>query len=70
MSTAASRAAVQAPVVDADLDPSMPRCWAQATPPIATVPAGTVASGLGVSIRDIVLIGACSAQPRWTQYGS
>ena len=36
---------------------SMPRCCAQATPAMATLPAATRANGLGVSIRDIVLIG-------------
>ena len=48
--------------------PSIPRCWAHATPPIATRPAGTVASGRGTSIRAIVRTGASVAQPRSVQY--
>ncbi len=48
----------------------MPRCWAQATPATMTVPASGRAKGLGVSIRDWVLIGASRAQSRFTQYAS
>ncbi len=42
----------------------MPRVWAQATPAMATVPAVTLASPFGVSIRLWTLIGASSTQPR------
>ena len=49
---------------------SIPRCWAHATPATATSPAETMAFARGVSIRDSVLIGACFAHPRLTQYGS
>ncbi len=49
---------------------SMPVCCAHATPAIGISPATRSRNGDGVSILDIVLIGARSAQPRCTQYGS
>ena len=49
---------------------STPRCCAQAVPASTTRPAGSSAKPRGRSIRDWVLIGACSAQPRCTQYAS
>ena len=51
-----SRAAFQGPSSTRTSTASMPRCCAHATPPTVTFPAGTVASGLGASMRDIVLI--------------
>jgi len=49
---------------------SIPTSCAHATPAIGISPARSCRFGDGVSILDIVLIGACSAQPRCTQYGS
>ena len=49
---------------------SMPRVWAQATPPMATLPAGALPRPLGVSMRAIVLIGPSADQSRSTQYWS
>ena len=45
----------------------MPVCWAQALPPTRTDPAGTVAPLPGTSIRDWVLTGPFSDQPRSVQ---
>ena len=44
-----------------------PRSGAQATPPTATTPAGTVAPPEGTSMRDWVRIGPSLAQPSGTQ---
>src|ERR1700722_20156430 len=60
-SAAASFAVCQGPPSTLTWTREMPRCGAQATPPTATRPAGTCASGRGTSIRDSVLIGACRA---------
>jgi hypothetical protein len=45
----------------------IPRCCDQATPATITRPAWTVDKGFGVSIRELVLIGASCFQPRRTQ---
>ena len=70
MSSAASRARCHGPPSTRTSTRSMPRCCAQATPATGTVPARGEANGLGVSIRDSVLIGASRAQVRRTQYAS
>ncbi len=44
-----------------------PWCWAQAMPPMTVLPDFTVESGLGVSIRLEILIGASVAQSRSVQ---
>src|SRR5580704_2776775 len=67
-SAAPSLAVCHGPLSTLTCTREMPRCGAQATPPTATRPAETCASGRGTSIRDSVLIGACSAYPRWVQY--
>ena len=47
---------------------SMPTPWAQAMPPTTTVPASVSDSGLGVSMRLEILIGASTTQSRSVQY--
>ena len=42
-------------------------CWAHALPPMRTEPASTLAPSPGTSMRDWVLTGPFSAQPRWVQ---
>ncbi len=46
----------------------MPVCWAHATPPKVTAPDGTSAPDRGTSIRDAILTGPFSLQPRSVQY--
>jgi hypothetical protein len=57
----ASSAGCQSPPSMLTSTEAMPVVCAQATPAMATVPAGSVASGLGVSMREEILIGACWA---------
>ena len=47
--------------------PEMPVSGSHATPPIATVPAATVAPDCGTSMRDASLIGPSFDHPRGTQ---
>ena len=49
---------------------SIPRPWDHATPATGVGPAATRANERGTSIRELVLIGACSAYPRGVQYAS
>ena len=46
----------------------MPVCWAQATPPKLTSPAGTSAPDRGTSTREDIFTGPISPQPRSVQY--
>src|SRR5215218_10247213 len=49
---------------------SIPRCGAQAIPPIGFLPEGGLSPSLMVSIRDWVLMGPSFDQVRWIQYAS
>lgn len=60
-SAGATRAVCHGPPSTFTSTAETPRCGAQAAPATATWPALTWDSGLGTSIRDWVLIGACRA---------
>jgi hypothetical protein len=49
---------------------SIPRCGAQAIPPIGFLPEERLSPALMVSIRDWVLMGPSFDQVRWIQYAS
>src|SRR5208282_1603613 len=59
-SAAASVAWCHGPLSTLTWTAAMPVAGAHATPATATCPAVTCASGLGTSMRDSVLIGACA----------
>jgi hypothetical protein len=64
----ARRASCQAPPSICTSTFAMPVCGAHATPATATVPASTGWPCRGTSIRDSILIGPRSVQPRVDQY--
>ena len=63
-------AGTHSPPSSATSTASIPVCCAHATPPIRTSPAATSDPEPGTSIRDDILTGPCSAQPRSVQYAA